>query len=125
EHQLASLDLSAFQDVEQELHRVTERHADWVVRQSELQNELGGLHVQLNQINQRIRALSDQGDTLQDQRDGAEQFLLNAAARVSGLDPQQRLTQIDDMLARASDDFDLDRKSTRLHSSHVKISYAV
>ncbi|WP_285276548.1 ATP-binding protein [Halopseudomonas bauzanensis] len=125
EQQLASLDLSAFHDVEQELQRVHERHAELVARQSELHNELGGLNVQLTQINQRIRTLSDQGDTLQDQRDAAEQHLLEAAARVTGLDPQQRLTQIEEMLTRAGDDFDFAADSKSLTDSLYQLAVAL
>ncbi|SES34465.1 ATP-binding protein [Halopseudomonas bauzanensis] len=125
EQQLASLDLSAFHDVEQELDRVNERHAELVTRQSELQKELGGLNVQLTQINQRIRTLSDQGDALQEQREEAEQYLLEAAARVTGLDPQQRLTQIDEMLTRAGDDFDFAADSKSLTDSLYQLAVAL
>lgn len=106
EQQLESLDLSAHQDLEDELQRVNQRYQQLSGHQKQLQSQLGGLDTELKQINNQVTKLADQGDSLQESRDQAESYLLNAATLVSELDPQQHLAQLDEQLAQANGNID-------------------
>ena len=80
EQLLASLDLSEYQDLEQELQRVQLRYHELDARRESLGTELGGLKTNLNNITVQVTRLADQGDALLNNRDRAESYLLDAAA---------------------------------------------
>ena len=125
EQQLASLDLSAHQDMENELQRVDQRHEELKEHQKHLQKESGELSLRLEQVTEQVRRLADQGEALQDKRDNAERYLLDAAALVTGIDPQQHLEEIDTRLAQAASEFDFAADSQALTDTLYKLAIAL
>lgn len=122
EQQLSQLDLSGHEHLEDELQKVQQRHQQLMVTQQQLQNQLGGLTSELKQINAQVSRLADQGDSLQDSRDKAERYLLDAASLVAGLDPQQHLTRLDEQLSRSGADFDFAADSKTLTDSLYRLA---
>ena len=114
EQLLASLDLSEYQDLEQELQRVQQRYHELDARKDSLGTELGGLKTNLDNIHLQVTRLADQGDSLLEARDQAESYLLDAAALVGGLNPQQHLAQLDEQLEQVGKDFDFASARQRL-----------
>ena len=117
EQQLEALDLGAHHDLESEQQRVTLRHRELELHGKELDVQLGRLQEKQVSIGQRITHFADQSDALLDARDKAEQYLLDAAAQVPGLDPQARLEQLDTMLEQRGGQFDFIADAQALTSS--------
>lgn len=114
EQLLASLDLSEYQDLEQELQRVNKRYQQLTEQQKQLNNQDGALNNELRKISEQVTHLADQSDSLLEARDQAESYLLDAAALIGGLDPQQHLAQLDKQLEQVSKDFDVASARQRL-----------
>src|SRR5690625_6861309 len=73
-------------------------------------------------IEETVRELQEQFETLRSQMESSDQ--ISEETRNSYRELQQLMDELDDPeLRRAMEE--LDRKSTRLNSSHVAISYAV
>src|SRR5690606_25960022 len=117
EQQLASLDLSEYLDLEEELQRVQQRYHELDARKDSIGTELGGVRTNLDNIQLQVTRLADQGDSLLDARDRAESYLLDAAALVGGLDPQQHLAQLDEQLEQGGGEADYADARQRLGDS--------
>ncbi|GGJ09482.1 ATP-binding protein [Halopseudomonas pertucinogena] len=117
EQQLASLDLSEYLDLEEELQRVQQRYHELDARKDSIGTELGGVRTNLDNIQLQVTRLADQGDSLLDARDRAESYLLDAAALVGGLDPQQHLAQLDEQLEQGGGETDYADARQRLGDS--------
>lgn len=129
EQQLDSLDLGSHGDLDDQQSRVSQRYRELEQRQRELLEEHGRLDEKHRQLSQRINQLADQSDTLLEAKDAAEQHLLEAASGLPGLDPQQRLEQLDAMLEQAHSPFDFVADSatltTRLHQQAISLERAI
>ncbi|WVM92040.1 hypothetical protein ULG90_20075 [Halopseudomonas pachastrellae] len=97
--------------------RVTLRHRELELHGKDLDVSSAACRKKQVSIGQRITHFADQSDALLDARDNAEQYLLDAAAQVPGLDPQARLEQLDAMLEQRGGQFDFIADAQALTSS--------
>ena len=114
EQQLATLDLGEHRDLEDQQQRVSQRHAELEQKRDALGEQHGELKEKLRGREQRIQHFADQSDQLLSAKDAAEQALLEAAAKVPGLDPQARLEELDSMLQQSGGQFDFAADSLAL-----------
>ncbi|MFA5678044.1 MAG: SbcC/MukB-like Walker B domain-containing protein [Pseudomonas sp.] len=125
EQQLESLNLSDYQDLENELQRVRQRHDELTGLRDSLGTQLGELNNELKKITEQVSRLADLGDTLLQRRDDAESYLLDAAALIAHLDPQQHLAQLDEQLAQSDGEFDYAGAGKTLTDSLYRLAVAL
>ncbi len=123
EQQLESLDLAEHRDLEDQQRLITERHNELDRRRKDLDTRHGRLEEKLAAATQRIQNFANESDNLLNAKERAEASLLDAAAQLPGVDPQQRLEQLDAMLQQSQSEFNFaaDSQSLTERLNHLAV----
>lgn len=109
EQQIASLDLSDFAALEEQLASNKRERDELESQQKERQTELGQLQNQTTHIDRQVKDLNDQVERLQEQQEACESELESLAEIHSDFDAQQRIEEAETQAlqhAKLNDDDD-------------------
>lgn len=119
-HQLESLDLSEHEELEAAAQRARDLHASLETTQNDLNKKLGELEGQLRGIEREIQKLADAREDLQQASEKAENALREAVAECPGLQPEEKLAEIDQRLQLAQDTIDFTDESRQIEATLVR-----
>lgn len=115
---LQNLDLSDYQELENELNNIHKEYTDVDKANAEFQKTLGELNAKTSDLNYKIKQLADEQEALQIQQDSGEAAILAISSIDSDFDKEQTLQQADYQAKLSKEDFDFS-ESQRSHLSQL------
>lgn len=108
EQSLSMLDLSDFNELENELSSLNNEHDELEQQQQALQTKSGNLQYQSEHLNKRITELSNQQDRLQEEQDKCEQKIEHVATIYTDFDAQVEMEKAQEQASQHAKNSDHD-----------------
>jgi energy-coupling factor transporter ATP-binding protein EcfA2 len=129
ESALAQLDLSDFQQLEDELAQLKASYTEQETLRGTLQEEVGRLKERERQCEQRVKQLADAQEGLQEHQEQLEEAVQSLAEHYPDVDAEAALEQATQRAEKAGSEFNLtdevDTLTRRLESSERELASAV
>lgn len=119
-NELQLLDLSEHRDLEEASRVANELRKSLEATQASLNQRIGQLNTQIKSCETEIKHHTNQRETLQRASEAAEQALRDAVAECPGLDPDKRLSALDQRLQDAQDKIDFSIEAEQLSNALIR-----